>query len=74
MDIEDINNLWITTMKLAGCEDQQINKMFDDSGGIKKNINGWIMYINEDEDMKDASSINNILPFISCIKPLLIKI
>ena len=48
--------------------------MFDYSGDIKKNIDGWIMHINEQEDMKSASDINNILQYISEVKPLLINI
>ena len=74
MDIDSIRNLWIKTMHLAGCENQQITEMFDDNGGINKNINGWIMHIDEQKDTKDASSINRSLQHIYEVKPLLIHV
>ena len=74
LHLDDLQTLWITTMHLAGVEDQQIKDMFDDIGNINNNINGWIMTTNEQEDTKGASSINHILQHICEIKPLLINI
>ena len=74
LHLDDLQRQWIKTMHLAGQNDDQIKTMFDEHGRISKNINGWIMCIDGNKDMKENEDINLTLKNIADIKPLLICI